>query len=359
MICVDLRAVSAWMLGLALLAACTGTAWAASPWPEAWRPVDLQRALVQLDSLMQVGDYETVIGGTTDLLRSHADDPRFGPQLSVRLGVALLRTDRPAEAIAPLEDAVRAAPHEADYHRNLATALIRLGRRGRALSEYREAVALAPNDAQIRREYGQALTKLRSWQEAEKQLMIAARLCSDCRASVTALADLYLASGQDARAADRLSSLLREGPDPRLRSELIGALQRSGRDADLVAVLTKSPVLDLTAVELNLLADADLRLARLGRARAWSAALPDLSALPVGVHDDARFWATVALNLLQNGEPGLALTAVQRAVDLDPDNRVYLNNQVVALQDLGRREEAKRLWERLQRLEKKQGERKE
>ena len=153
-------------------------------------------------------------------------------------------------------------------------------------------------------------------------------------------------------------ALIEIDPDPHLRRELIGALQRSGRDGDLIALLTDRPALDLSDVELNLLADADLRLGRLKRARAWAAALPDLSALPVGVHDDARFWATVALNLLQNDEPALALAAVERAVDLEPDNPVYLNNQVVALQELGRRDEAKRLWERLQRLEAKQGERK-
>ena len=67
------------------------------------------------------------------------------------------------------------------------------------------------------------------------------------------------------------------------------------------------------------------------------------------MEDNALFWGRIALNLIGSQDWEQALTAADRAVQLDPDNTAYRTNRVVILQGLGRDEEATREWEEIRR----------
>ena len=319
--------------------------------PESWQAPTLQEELVRLDDLLSTGDLAQVIEIASALLETNADDPYFGHQLQARLGLALLRSGRVAEAVHPLEEAVRARPQDVDYHRNLATALMRLGRVGRATTELRQAVDLAPDDAQLRREYGQALTSLRAWPEAEKQLLVARTLCDDCREGLTALADLYLRWGRDDAAVEPLRRLYAADRDPHLRRELAFALHRLADYRAVTDLLGDLPPRELSQQELHVLADADLKTDLTGRAEAWARDLAAGSLLPAVMYEDAGFWATVSLCLQRGGEPAEALVAIDQALKLKPDDVIFLNNKVALLQRLGRQDEAKALWKRVLELD--------
>ena len=71
------------------------------------------------------------------------DDPHIANQL----GVALSRTGRHAEAVAPFGQAVEGVPDNADYRYNLAVALQFAGDLAAAEREFRALIALAPDHA--------------------------------------------------------------------------------------------------------------------------------------------------------------------------------------------------------------------
>ena len=73
---------------------------------------------------------------------------------------ALMVADRPAEALAHLDEAVRLEPDAAEAHNDRGTALQRLDRVDEAVSEYREAVRLVPTFASARTNLANALLVL-------------------------------------------------------------------------------------------------------------------------------------------------------------------------------------------------------
>ncbi|MEX0341489.1 MAG: sulfotransferase [Erythrobacter sp.] len=69
------------------------------------------------------------------------------PHIANQLGVALSRTGRHADAVAPFRQAVRDVPDNADYRYNLAVALQFAGDLADAEAEFRELVGIAPTHA--------------------------------------------------------------------------------------------------------------------------------------------------------------------------------------------------------------------
>jgi tetratricopeptide (TPR) repeat protein len=73
------------------------------------------------------------------------------------LGIALLNTRQPAEAVAHFEQALRLNPHSADIHYNLANALVQLHRLPEAIRHYEETLRLQPASADAHCNLGNAL----------------------------------------------------------------------------------------------------------------------------------------------------------------------------------------------------------
>ena len=314
-----------------------------------------QTAMATIDSLLQAGEPASAAAAARTQLARFREDPLWGSQIRARLGLALLRVGQAEQALPLLEDGVRAMPTDATLHRNLAAALMSLGRRGRALTEFQQAVGLDPGDPQLRLEFGQALVEMRAFADAQRELVLAKRLCEDCLAAERALARLFLTQGDDGAAVPYLQRLYAAEGDSASRRELLGALQRSGAWAEVVAVLETLPVDQLEKPEALLLAEGDAQLGHRERALAWVRAQADPGSAgarpaPAAGRDSALFWGTLALNLLEGGYLQESLAASDLALELDPANAVYRHNRVAVLQRLGRTEEADREWRRLQEL---------
>lgn len=323
--------------------------------PEGGPNPEVRQALARVDSLLAVGSVPEAVEAARALHQKHATDRYHGWQVESRLGVALLRSGQPGEALPSLENAVRLAPAEAETHRNLGAVLLELGRRGRALAEYAQAVELSPRDPDLRLEYGQLLLDFGDRERARVHLQKAGELCPDCPAVQEQLARLYLASGRFDLAGDILVRLYRERPTKGLRLSLIQAWQGAGQDSLLLDFLGQGQVVDLPADEAMWLVELEGKLGQTRYSEAFALTVSDedreAATVPAGVRSQAVFWGRVSYNLLVAEKNRPALAAVNRAVLLDPENVVYRNNRVVLLTRLEMHDEAAREWEKVLALD--------
>ena len=95
-------------------------------------------------SAHDAGDWQRAVTLLQPLAQEHPDDAR----VHYRMGDALYRLERPQEALAPLERAVRIAGNVAVHHYKLGNALVDLERLDDALACYRRVLELEPRHAQ-------------------------------------------------------------------------------------------------------------------------------------------------------------------------------------------------------------------
>ncbi len=137
------------------------------------------------------------------------------------------------------------------------------------------------------------------------------------------------------------------------RRMLVAALSKAGSDSLLSDFLSTIDRKRRTTDEWRLLVEVEGRRGEIllaTRAVRW---LTDTGAseMPTAIAGDDRFWGKVAANLLAAAEFSQALSAVDRAIAMAPENVVYLNNRVVLLTKLGRESEAAMVWERVLALD--------
>jgi len=307
--------------------------------------------LAVVDSLLAAGDFAGAEARASALCDTAGDDPVYGWQAHQRLGVALLRAGRPAEALPHLEIAVIQAMDDPVGHQNLAAALMALDRRGRALAELQEAAALAPANAAIRLDLGQALLRFRFFAEALPELLAADRLCGECLQAARALATYHLEAGSAAEAVHYLERVMAAQPAREVRLALASAQLAAERPQATVQLLTALPEDELTATEYRLLLRADRVLGRSERARSWAQRTEAPDTFPREITTDGLFWAVVAELCQLGGFRPEALRAIDTAIALAPDNAVYRVNRAAVLQQLGRLDEAAREIERARAID--------
>lgn len=310
------------------------------------------RALAEVDSLLNLSLDDVAVELAQSGLKKYQNDGRLNWQFEGRLAVGLLRAGRPEEALPLLEKQVQLQDKVALHHRNLGACLLALGKKGRALSEYELAVDLEPRDFAGRLEFGQLLMEFRIHRDAQVQLLTAAELCGNCLEVQPALARYYMEVKNWEKAIDPLQRLWQETANPVARRNLLNALDKAGRDSELVAMLNESPA-DLAADECRLLLAAEYRLGRTESSLLLVGALtlePE-KALPEAITTDAVLWAQVSMNLMEGTTDPEALVAIDRAILLDGNQVVYRNNRVVLLQRLGRQDEAEEEWKRVLELD--------
>lgn len=314
-----------------------------------------QGGLARVDSLLESGQVSAAVNEAQRLYEQFETDPLYGWQVSGRLGLALLRAGEPGQALPHLESVMRRNPNDHVAHRNFAVALLQLGRKGRALSEFQVAVELAPADYEARLEYGQVLAEFGDVNAAIEQLEVARHLCPGCNEPDQVLAAACLGAGRYDEAVEPLRRLLAGGTSSRWRLPLAQALTGAGRDRELLDLLAGAAPDPLSAEELNLAVEAEGRLGEADWSLACLGTLSGQPTLPGGLPDglltDQAFWGRLALNLLNTDHFQKGLQAVDKAVELDPDNVINRNNRVVLLLKLDRDEEAAREWAEVLKLD--------
>jgi tetratricopeptide (TPR) repeat protein len=131
----------------------------------------------------------------------------------VRLGVSLIDQDCPAEALAVLEEAVRAKPDFAEALANAGVALLRLKRYDRAVQQFQQALALKPNIAAVHTNLGAALLALGRVEEAVAAHRRACALKPDWLAAKTNLAIALAQVGESDEALALHDEVLRTQPE--------------------------------------------------------------------------------------------------------------------------------------------------
>ena len=135
--------------------------------------------------------------------------PRNADALNL-LGVALLRSERAADAIAQFRLAVEAAPQAAGHHMNLGYALLRNGEAADALKHLGQAARLSPGAVEIDFYLGLALRANGDFDEAERVLrrvLDAAPRFEEARHELSKL--LY-----EAGSVEEAQTVLRQSPSP-------------------------------------------------------------------------------------------------------------------------------------------------
>jgi protein arginine N-methyltransferase 7 len=109
--------------------------------------------------------------GELELLEQRANEAiRRWPGHSIgwkAVGILMLMQGRHADALEPLSNTVKLAPHDAQAHQNLAIAFLELGRFEEAEASYRQALDLNPDYVQAHNNLGITLMHLGRFEEAE------------------------------------------------------------------------------------------------------------------------------------------------------------------------------------------------
>ena len=116
------------------------------------------------------------------------------------LGNVLLMQGKAAEALAPLANAVKLAPNDAQLHLNLGSALLALDRYAEAADSYRQALALNPDYVQAHNNLGIALMNLSRFDEAAVSYQKALTLKPDFAEGHNNLGNTLLELGRFAEA---------------------------------------------------------------------------------------------------------------------------------------------------------------
>lgn len=298
-------------------------------------------ALAGVDSLLAAGLHASAADAALAAVRRWGSDPLYGWQVEGRAGAALLAAGRPREALAHLEAAIGAQPDDSALRHRLGLALAALGRSGRALAEFEQAAALDPAAVAPRLEAGRVRGELGDIAGARREWAAALSLCGGCPEPDRLLAGLLLAAGRPAEAVAPLQRLKAADPGDEVRANLLAALAGAGQDSAVLDLVREREPDAWTADEWRQAVQAE------GRRGAWRLSRTALERADAATGScglprrDDVFWAHVAANLLAAGEAGASLTAIDLALGLRPDHRVYHHNRAAALAALGRNDEAR------------------
>ena len=267
------------------------------------------------------GDLEAAVSA----LRAGIDAAAGAGELLLALGQIAFRRGDDAEAVRALERAAESMPATTIVLTTLALALLRLGNLTQAEQRVREALRLAPASLEALRALGQTLIAQGRLAEARRVLEQAVHLYPSVEPLIVDLARLLVRMAQsDAPHSQELASAA------------LAILQRAREIAEPVQHLE----LDL------LLAEATLLAGRAHEARDLFTQV--LRQVGTDARDERlRAFAGLARALLALGEPAAAITNLQSALQLTPDDRGLLAVLAAAFEKAGLLEDARTTLEQL------------
>lgn len=266
-------------------------------------------ALLGIATARRNSDYRSVLAIWADNVAKSPDN-RWARD---NFGNALLDAERPSEALAQYEAALRLAPDDAVHHHNAGNALAQLGRLDAARERFAEAVRMAPDYVAARVAHGQALYRLGRFAAAAEEYGIAVRRTPDVADHHYHLALALLASARRREAAEEFKMAIQLAPNHAEAANNLGCMLLE--EGDLSAAATRfEQAIRVQPTHAQALANLGLTLARLGRIEA-------------------------------------ALLTLQRAVAAAPDSSDTHNSLGAVLLHLGRREEAAKAWTEALRLD--------
>ncbi len=248
---------------------------------------------------------------------------------------ALLRTGRTAEAVAELEEALRANPGYIDAHVTLGDVLGQTGRGNEAVGHYRDVLQHRPNRADVRFKLGSLLVGLRRFDEAVLELEEVVRATPISAEAHFEIGRARIEQGRLDEGIEALRLSLEFDPDQAPAHVNLGiALAARGDHAGALAEYAKA--LEIVPSD----ADAELRrgesLQALGR--------EDEAAAALARSFEHRKSAAAAIRIgnlhLRGGRSEEAVPWFRQAVELEPRDAMARTSLAGALANLGQYEEA-------------------
>lgn len=169
------------------------------------QPLPAETLLLVAQAWSQMGNYPRAIESCHKALQL---DPKLA-QAHLIAGMALIRSDRPADAIPEFRSQLELDPENNDAQYHLAFALLQLSRNDEAVTLLRAVLARDPDHAQANYELGRELLNEGKKEEAIKYLEAAARLNPQLDAVHYQLQSAYRAVGRKDD-ADRELKIYRE-----------------------------------------------------------------------------------------------------------------------------------------------------
>lgn len=248
----------------------------------------------------------------------------------------LAGTGRYAEAERVLREATLAWPDWISAQRLLGSVLGATGQLREARSVLERVVALDPDDASCLADLGNVLRLEERPADAESCYRRALALDPDNRAVRFNLALLLQGTGQDTEAIARLTELTAPPAHPQALKALVAMLDRQARPTEAIAICTRV----LSEESEHAAAHASLGFVLLKRLLEPAAALDHLDrALRVDA-SDAEVHANRAIALQDLGRMDEALASYEAAFALDPTMHAIRFHRALGLLLLGRYDEA-------------------
>jgi tetratricopeptide (TPR) repeat protein len=290
--------------------------------------------------------------GVAELRAAIANDPLVtDPALRLEpmaRGIAALRAGLVASAIEHLEMAVAGARDSSEAHRVLATAYSIAGDIARSVQHLRDAVRLNPRDERSRLALAQTLAAVGRSAEAEDALRTAVAELPNASALRWRLSTRSQ-TGQDdddlalIDMADRLVLLVGKGE---LYRALAGLAQLHLDDAKAIGLLERA----VRMIPNNVAAHKALGRAYVENGRETDGYAELVIALLLDP-DDVEALTALGTWHLAADEPGRAVEALERAVGVDPTNRLAVHALAGALIRVGRVGEGKQRLQESERLQ--------
>lgn len=221
------------------------------------------------------------------------------------LGVCLLQTKRPQEAIRHISTAIEANPRQPDYHYNLAEAYRAAERPNDATRSYEQAVALQPD-----------------YTQAWHGLGMVRQMTGDLQGAITAFQqELKLDPSQRFPPPVRQVKIARDCLNTETKREKGTSPSNQQTTVDLASCLRDIGNLEESNHLLRPLADCPRALSLLG------------------------------LNLQSKGQILAAEASIRKALELEPDSVLYKTNLALTLSDQGKVEQSVELYQQALRQE--------
>ena len=246
------------------------------------------------------------------------------------LGIALLQTGHPQEAIAHFQEALRLKSGDALVHFNLGVALTQTGHPQEAIEHLQEALRLEPDDATALSNLGVALAQTGQLQEAIKHYQEALRLKPDAAMVHNNLGGVLAQTGHLQEAIEHFQEALRLKPDAadsvRVLNNLGRALTQTGQPQEAIKYYQEALRLKPDLPETH--CDLGITLTKIGR---LTEAIPHFERALQLEPNDPQAYNGLGLALLQNGQVDKAIAQFRTALQLQPDFTAVRNNLGEAL----------------------------
>ena len=264
-------------------------------------------------------------------------------------GVAALRQDQAADAVADLEAAVAAAPSSSEARRLLGVAHALAGNVDASLKWLAEAIRLAPADERARVAMGRLLIGAGRIEDAERALLDTIRLLPAAGRARWALAELYEKTGRGIDAIDQLeqaATLTVVAGKAGLLWRLANLAHQLHDQERLVSTLARR----IPLMPNDPYAHRSLGLAYHHVGRDVEALVELLVSSRLGL-EDAQTLTVMGQIHLAAGRPAPAETVLRRAVAMAPDSETAHYVLARTLLRLGKTEEARQHLAEFRRLQ--------